>query len=667
MSAALHFDWLSRGASLSRFVPEQPQQPLRSMPSTLPMELLRGVPDNVALAGYGRHWTSNISGYDDFALSKETRLIDDFISHDWRTSRTVKYISLCYIYNAKAAWVGSTLFACGVLLIKESMRFAGYLEPRLPRGVHLTDLAGAVVVGPFVFLVLFFHWHMIRAVCGHARMLFVDKLCIAQNDEAMKRAGVHGLAAFLKHSERLVVLWSPTYFSRLWCTYELAAWFRYERPLSSVLFVPVEVPRLLLAGNIILSVGSVIYYIEELVHSQKIMTVTICFVGVVVFSHVFQRHLNHVAGLRPDFDNFSLQRTSCFCCSTSHRHPETGLLLPCDRKLVYSTLQEWMNRSGPEVQDNMYLSAFNTEVRTTLKHYVTGKLPERQGFLRYIDFVFMTFPVFWVAMDCILIRSDRGVTSPWLYFTSAVATWLVVIPLTLCLQMRLMYGMQHRCGGVEKRTKVASLCASFAWGLGGFSLLAFLWAVVRAEVYILSGTPWALFVAVLAELVLAYYVFSTGSGKSKFLQGETFSLSTRFVDSEASNAGRPGTSEQHFGEGRPGQMNSKVEPRQLGRPCNHRAQALETSAAPCLRHAATDQHFFHNENEAPCDHLDLDVGATTATVSSSQDERLLGDGSVWIPFDESWQLVTEPNSLTALGPVYRVDLVPGETGLVIRL
>ena len=51
------------------------------------------------------------------------------------------------------------------------------------------------------------------------------QVCIHQTDQSLKEAGVFGLAGILKHSKRMVVLWRPRYFSRVWCVYEALPWF----------------------------------------------------------------------------------------------------------------------------------------------------------------------------------------------------------------------------------------------------------------------------------------------------------------------------------------------------------------------------------------------------------------------------------------------------------
>eukprot|EP00439_Symbiodinium_sp_Y106_P064375 s539_g10.t1 len=54
-----------------------------------------------------------------------------------------------------------------------------------------------------------------------------------------KQKGIMGLAGFLKLSKRLVVLWSPRYFTRLWCVYEIATWTKLRKSLRQLIIAPV--------------------------------------------------------------------------------------------------------------------------------------------------------------------------------------------------------------------------------------------------------------------------------------------------------------------------------------------------------------------------------------------------------------------------------------------
>lgn len=66
------------------------------------------------------------------------------------------------------------------------------------------------------FSVLCF-WQRIRSLFPGHQMVFLDKLCINQMDSEKKQQGILGLGAFVLRSKKLLVLWSPRYFNRMWC------------------------------------------------------------------------------------------------------------------------------------------------------------------------------------------------------------------------------------------------------------------------------------------------------------------------------------------------------------------------------------------------------------------------------------------------------------------
>eukprot|EP00929_Paragymnodinium_shiwhaense_P041171 TRINITY_DN21397_c0_g2_i1.p1 TRINITY_DN21397_c0_g2~~TRINITY_DN21397_c0_g2_i1.p1 ORF type:complete len:672 (-),score=58.23 TRINITY_DN21397_c0_g2_i1:100-2115(-) len=515
---------LSRGSSkdapmgpMPSFLPalsgQSPASRRVRLTSSLPSDLIRGVPGHIALQGYGRHWKGIAGGPGDFLLSKGTGRIDDFVSHDWRTPRMVKYVTLCYTYNRNPALLGSTFFAGLCVFAKLAMGAAGYIDPMSEDGVQLESFVCFVVLGPVAFGALLFHWHWIQGLLGYATILFVDKLCICQHDEDMKSQGILGLAAFLKHSQRILVLWSPTYFSRLWCTYELAAWFRCEKQVSSVCFVPVEVAPRLLAGLLIVAAACIAFYIEGyLLWSEwQPVALMIGFACWVFGSYVLHGHTQHVAGLRQELEDFEIQRASCFCCSNNHLHPETGMRLMCDRKMVYNTLQDWIGSTGTGEGEDDFLTIFNAEVRTTLKSYVTETLPERHLFFRYSDFIFMSFPWLWLALDGIIFVYGRGYANMWLDFGSSLAAWLLSFPLAVKVLMSVMR-VVHRHAGSKISTRLTKIViASCVWGPLGFTIFMFLWTAVRAYLYSVLGLIWLWFPAIVIQLLLTFYVFAGSS------------------------------------------------------------------------------------------------------------------------------------------------------------
>ncbi len=180
----------------------------RELRTELEPELLRGVPLDVVLSSWAKHFRPPDPGmfqvdHSNYDLSKQLDYYDEFLSHDWETSRWYKLCTMMMIYNSRAAF-WCTCFASITVGILSAMKI-------LPNELwtQLSVLA--------VFPVVLCFWQRIRSIVAKPMMVFLDKLCIAQHDEELKQKGIFGLAGFLDHSRQLTIFWSHRYFSRLWC------------------------------------------------------------------------------------------------------------------------------------------------------------------------------------------------------------------------------------------------------------------------------------------------------------------------------------------------------------------------------------------------------------------------------------------------------------------
>ena len=183
---------------------------VQELKTQLEPELLRGVPLDVALAGWGRHanvmqvlepqgfslfdgpsdgrhWETPDSGMfnvdpESYELSRPTESLDVFLSHDWASSGTLKFLSLLIICNSRAAFL-----ACLTVSI-----VVGVL-----RGYELLpDEGWTVVLGHATFLLVFAFWQRIRRTVCRPLMVFLDKLCVAQHDEQLLgRPSSHAMPA----------------------------------------------------------------------------------------------------------------------------------------------------------------------------------------------------------------------------------------------------------------------------------------------------------------------------------------------------------------------------------------------------------------------------------------------------------------------------------------
>lgn len=346
-----------------------------SLLTELDSQLLRGVSLAVTLSGFGRHWSSTAgtttmyqTGPQIYNLSSVVKEFDTFLSHDWQTNRWLKVLALLWIFNLRAATVISLCFSIcwGTVL-----------------GLHwLPDEAWYIFFPWCVFFLVLLSWQRLRSLVL-PKMVFMDKLCIAQHDAILKAQGIVGLAAFLDRSKTLTILWSPKYFTRLWCIYELATYLR-QREHKPVKLMPVAmsvVMLLMCIGGMLLmtpyELGYYYYYLKEKniryvrgsqggIHWPAMvrtvaMIVAVAVVLVPVVFWVGIHVMRDIQNLKDQLQDFSIRKSKCFCCCHEHQHPETGEHLPCDRVLVYKMLKIWYSTEGKD-----FLDSFDDVVRAEL-------------------------------------------------------------------------------------------------------------------------------------------------------------------------------------------------------------------------------------------------------------------------------------------------------------
>ena len=126
-----------------------------------------------------------------------------FISHDWQSSRWLKFLTLLWIFNLRGATITSLVFA----LVWGSLMGLGLVPPAI----------WTLFIPWFVFFFVLCFWQRLRGLIRSPVVVFMDKLCISQDNLELKAKGIQGLGAFLDCSKTLTILWSPQYFTRLWC------------------------------------------------------------------------------------------------------------------------------------------------------------------------------------------------------------------------------------------------------------------------------------------------------------------------------------------------------------------------------------------------------------------------------------------------------------------
>ncbi|CAE7817086.1 unnamed protein product [Symbiodinium microadriaticum] len=154
-----------------------------------------------------------------------------FISHSWHAKPLPKVLALCYELNVsmavKACWL--TWLAVSLLLLASA---GGTSE-------DTRDILGSIETSPWVFfftvdlplivfVMFFFFAHGLTFEFWTPSVWF-DKACINQEDQDEKEEAIAILPEILQQSSRILVVWDPTLFSRLWCNLEIATFAKSHR------------------------------------------------------------------------------------------------------------------------------------------------------------------------------------------------------------------------------------------------------------------------------------------------------------------------------------------------------------------------------------------------------------------------------------------------------
>ena len=296
---------------------------------TMDPSLLRGATADLLIKNRSEIFSSNVLSQKDLAQLHESTAIvsflDSFFSHSWRTARLDKWAGLLLYLNAQAAalaMVAGTVF----WTLLEDFGVVPRLLVFYMADRHMMSTGMPILVGYASGITFLINWQRIRKCFGLGpRYCFLDKVCIDQVDDARKAAGIASLGAFLGSAENFVVLFSPDYFSRLWCVYELAA-FRHLQVAGKqkITFLPLAFPRVLFANAVAIAVACLPYAIIPIIgpwlgiDTNAVTTGFLnwgCLPGAVLCMWTMyecQRYVDARVMIDEQLDNFSVTKTECY-------------------------------------------------------------------------------------------------------------------------------------------------------------------------------------------------------------------------------------------------------------------------------------------------------------------------------------------------------------------
>lgn len=173
--------------------------------------------------------------------SFEVSEVDFFISHSWSCPGILKVLALCHELNLNLA-VSSSILACLV---------SSFIIALEIRGSHVSaDSQNFMFTWMKLFPVAVF---LATYLFGHfftKKTFWFDQISVSQGNLLLKSQTIQQIPSFIARSSRMLVLWDDSFFSRLWCNFELAVQCKVA-PHDSIQIVPTWTPvwTLVLIGS----------------------------------------------------------------------------------------------------------------------------------------------------------------------------------------------------------------------------------------------------------------------------------------------------------------------------------------------------------------------------------------------------------------------------------
>ena len=252
-------------------------------------------------------------GYGDFyEKSFVSKKISSFWSHSWHGNYRIKIITLLLIHNGRASVVIGSFTAIAMMLLSSLELLPGWVRDL--RGEPMKIFIFAQGGGFIATVVTLLIWRSQRQV-------FLDRICINQYDEDLKKASIYSLGGIIAKSQEMLVLWDSTWSERLWCQYEFSA-FLNNRTEEQVLVI---LPTFLGPCSCIFFTGTFSIFmlltvwpahddaLTLLVGFQIFLLICGCFVVAALRSY-----FRMVQELKEKMCSFSFDHSRSACCDVDH-------------------------------------------------------------------------------------------------------------------------------------------------------------------------------------------------------------------------------------------------------------------------------------------------------------------------------------------------------------
>eukprot|EP00438_Fugacium_kawagutii_P000097 Skav218711 [mRNA] locus=scaffold1346:455156:456923:- [translate_table: standard] len=218
-------------------------------------------------------------------------------------------------------------------------------------------------------------WLLIFFLRPEIGLVFLDQICIKQQDNAMKANTILSLAGIMKRSDSMLILWDPTWTEGLRSLVELAAFLKSrQNPEEQLIIRPIFVGPVYLVGSLT-GIGLVVTLLpaeSDTLETRTILlpplsyltqhflpfllcALTAAYAGVSALRSYFRS----VESMQQRLLSISFDETRCYCCDRNHVSPP-GKPMLCDRKVFAHCIIHWFG--GQDTFEDI----LRTEVRKAM-------------------------------------------------------------------------------------------------------------------------------------------------------------------------------------------------------------------------------------------------------------------------------------------------------------
>ena len=330
-----------------------------------------------------------------------------------------KIATLIFLYNGPVAVLCGGLYA----ILTVPLFYIGLL-PGLDRGWDDGKLFScwALWSGLLVTICVIIFWRPRSYV-------FLDRICISQNDNELKTQAIFSLAGLLKSSDSMLILWDPTWTERLWCLFELAAFLKSNPDRKKQLIIR---PILLgpVSAAVFVTVAAAMIPIIMVPLDSNPTTVFLPVAGallgglVVAYAAVstLRNYFRDLDTIKYQLSSISFDSTKSSCCDRQHVSDSGDGTLICDRKVVQKCVDIWFGSQ----------SVFENTVRSEVMNILMHDLSERVFTTTWS--LAVTIPIVWAFMDLAITFAHDTHLVDWYQsstlwiFVEGLAIWLLAVP-----------------------------------------------------------------------------------------------------------------------------------------------------------------------------------------------------------------------------------------------